>query len=316
MKRKNKDKNTTKKERRNHNHIWRTLHNHTNHTGPLEITLIRLIPTMWYSLQPTTFRVSRSSSKFSPSSLGLFQMWNKTRNRQKKEEHDTQHTTYKGQPPLPPTKVKKQDYEFSERLKNSTSQNLKSSNKTKGYPARAHLRPLFPFWRRETNPSSWWTSLQQQQIPCGFQISNYCIPAVGYQRTLIPRNARSMPSWRLPTNIVNSKTISLDTECDSSYPIHHSKMFRKCSLQQPSRSTSDRGLTARTYSPSTPLSYTGLDYCGPIATKTVKVYIAIFICFSTKAVHLESVNSISTEAYNLPFYRRTFFARRGLPIAI
>ena len=67
-------------------------------------------------------------------------------------------------------------------------------------------------------------------------------------------------------------------------------------------------------SPSTPFSYTGLDYCGPITTKTVRTYVAIFICFSTKAVHLDPVNSLTKEAciYTL----QHFFARRRPPSAI
>ena len=67
-------------------------------------------------------------------------------------------------------------------------------------------------------------------------------------------------------------------------------------------------------SPSTPFSHIGLDYCGPITTKTVKTYVAIFICFSTKAVHLELVNSLTKEACISTLQR--FFGRRGLPSAI
>ena len=67
-------------------------------------------------------------------------------------------------------------------------------------------------------------------------------------------------------------------------------------------------------SPSTRFSHTGLDYCGPITTKTVKTYVAIFICFSTKAVHLDPVNSLTNEACISTLQR--FFARRGLPSAI
>ena len=67
-------------------------------------------------------------------------------------------------------------------------------------------------------------------------------------------------------------------------------------------------------SPSTPFSHIGLDYCGPITTKTVKTYVAVFICFSTKAVHLELVNSLTNEACISTLQR--FFARRGLPSAI
>ena len=51
-------------------------------------------------------------------------------------------------------------------------------------------------------------------------------------------------------------------------------------------------------SPSSAFTHAGLDYCGPISTKSKneKVYVAIFICFSTKAVHLEPVETLTKEA--------------------
>ncbi|GFT00267.1 uncharacterized protein TNCV_2738321 [Trichonephila clavipes] len=69
--------------------------------------------------------------------------------------------------------------------------------------------------------------------------------------------------------------------------------------------------------PSRPFEKVGLDYAGPIITKpnlkgsrvTLKSYIAIFICFSTKATHLEVVFDLTTEAF-LACLRR-FIARRS-----
>lgn len=66
-----------------------------------------------------------------------------------------------------------------------------------------------------------------------------------------------------------------------------------------------------------PVSYSGTDYCGPILMrmskggriKAIKGYIAIFICFSTKAVHIELVSDLSAEAFIAAFKR--FIARRG-----
>ena len=49
--------------------------------------------------------------------------------------------------------------------------------------------------------------------------------------------------------------------------------------------------------PSKPFSYTGLDFAGPIITiPDNKIYIAVFVCFSVKGVHLEIVRSLSKEA--------------------
>ncbi|XP_017796995.1 PREDICTED: uncharacterized protein LOC108578221, partial [Habropoda laboriosa] len=73
---------------------------------------------------------------------------------------------------------------------------------------------------------------------------------------------------------------------------------------------------------SRPFSSVDLDYCGPIHTKEkrlrnrnkIKVYIAIFICLATKAVHIQIVSDLTTEAV-IAAHRR-FFARRGKPAHI
>ncbi|XP_049316212.1 uncharacterized protein LOC109579356 [Bactrocera dorsalis] len=70
-------------------------------------------------------------------------------------------------------------------------------------------------------------------------------------------------------------------------------------------------------SPSSPFTYTGVDYAGPFqmrcskgrGQKSFKGYVAVFVCLSTKAIHLEAVSNLSTEAF-LAALRR-FFARRG-----
>ncbi|XP_062538784.1 uncharacterized protein LOC134207076 [Armigeres subalbatus] len=73
--------------------------------------------------------------------------------------------------------------------------------------------------------------------------------------------------------------------------------------------------------PSRPFAITGVDYCGPVYLKPVhrraasqKAYIAVFVCFCTKAVHLELVGDLTTSAF-LAALRR-FISRRGLPTEI
>ncbi|XP_059217641.1 uncharacterized protein LOC131994780 [Stomoxys calcitrans] len=66
-----------------------------------------------------------------------------------------------------------------------------------------------------------------------------------------------------------------------------------------------------------PFLYTGVDYAGPIrmkcsrnrGQKCFKGYIAIFVCMSTKAIHLEAVSDLSTSAFLAALKR--FFSRRG-----
>jgi transposase InsO family protein len=70
--------------------------------------------------------------------------------------------------------------------------------------------------------------------------------------------------------------------------------------------------------PSPPFTYVGLDFAGPFATKGYKTneksYVAVFVCFSTKAVHLEAVTSLSADHCAKSVHR--FSARRGAPEAI
>lgn len=70
--------------------------------------------------------------------------------------------------------------------------------------------------------------------------------------------------------------------------------------------------------PSRPFAITGMDFAGPVYLKpthkraaAMKAYICIFVCFCTKAVHIELVGDLSTQAF-LSALRR-FIARRGCP---
>ncbi|GFX76541.1 integrase catalytic domain-containing protein [Trichonephila clavipes] len=69
-------------------------------------------------------------------------------------------------------------------------------------------------------------------------------------------------------------------------------------------------------------SQLGIDYCGPFQLKTFsgkcrqirKVYVCVFICFTVKAIHLELVSYLTTEAFLAALKR--FVARRERPIEI
>ena len=65
----------------------------------------------------------------------------------------------------------------------------------------------------------------------------------------------------------------------------------------------------------------GIDYAGPFLVKhgsirkliIVKAYLCIFISLTVKAVHLELVSDLTSEAFIAAL--RRFIARRGLPIS-
>lgn len=73
---------------------------------------------------------------------------------------------------------------------------------------------------------------------------------------------------------------------------------------------------------SVPFQTTGIDFAGPFELKTstlrnapyIKGYVCVFVCFSTKAIHLEACSDLSTAAFRAAFTR--FVGRRGLPYRI
>jgi len=66
-------------------------------------------------------------------------------------------------------------------------------------------------------------------------------------------------------------------------------------------------------------SHCGVDYAGPLIiregkrrnAKNHKAYAALFVCFVTKAIHIEVVSDLTTEAFIAAFKR--FISRRGKP---
>lgn len=71
--------------------------------------------------------------------------------------------------------------------------------------------------------------------------------------------------------------------------------------------------------PSRPFSNVGVDFTGHVeikanqgrGIKTTKGYVAVFVCLSTKSVHLELVSNLSTQSFLAAF--RRFCSRRGTP---
>lgn len=68
-------------------------------------------------------------------------------------------------------------------------------------------------------------------------------------------------------------------------------------------------------SESAPFCRTGLDYLGPLYIKTEsyprKVWVCLFTCLVTRAVHLEIAKDMSTEEFLFAF--RRFISQRGSP---
>lgn len=99
------------------------------------------------------------------------------------------------------------------------------------------------------------------------------------------------------------------------------KIFHKCTIcfrARPKRIEQFMAeLPSARITASRPFSSTGIDYWGPIFVQPTqrkasprKAFVAVFVCFCTKAVHLELVADLSTAKF-LQVLRR-FVSRRGL----
>ena len=70
-----------------------------------------------------------------------------------------------------------------------------------------------------------------------------------------------------------------------------------------------------------PFTHTGLDFAGPLYVQestdrgnNSKVYICLFTCASTCAIHLELTRALNVDSFLLAFWR--FVGRRGLPASL
>ena len=81
-------------------------------------------------------------------------------------------------------------------------------------------------------------------------------------------------------------------------------------------------LPADRVKPAPPFSAVGLNFAGPLWCKRgnprkptlVKAYACLYICFITKAVHIELVSDLTSETFLASLYR--FSARRGCPMKV
>jgi hypothetical protein len=107
----------------------------------------------------------------------------------------------------------------------------------------------------------------------------------------------------------------------SARQVIRSRIFKciVCFKNKPLNNTPLMGdLPASRITPARPFSSTGTDFCGPFTVKVlnlravrhVKVYICVFVCLVTKAVHLEVVTDLTTNAFIASLTR--FVSRRGL----
>jgi len=89
---------------------------------------------------------------------------------------------------------------------------------------------------------------------------------------------------------------------------HHPTTLTQCMVPLPRQWTSIER----------PFKHTGVDFCGSISVRSgirrvtsTKAYISVFVCFSTRVIHLELVNGLTSNAFIAALKR--FIGRRGSP---
>ncbi|XP_068972383.1 uncharacterized protein [Bombus flavifrons] len=95
------------------------------------------------------------------------------------------------------------------------------------------------------------------------------------------------------------------------------KCVRCCRANPPPVDYVMGDLPAARITESRPFTNVGIDYCGPFYIKErkdrnrrkIKTYVAIFVCLAVKAVHIELVSDLTSEAFIAAL--RRFIARRG-----
>nr|XP_033202459.1 uncharacterized protein LOC117163846 [Bombus vancouverensis nearcticus] len=100
------------------------------------------------------------------------------------------------------------------------------------------------------------------------------------------------------------------------------KCVRCCRANPPPVDYVMGDLPAARITESRPFTNVGIDYCGPFYIKErkdrnrrkTKVYVAIFICLAVKAVHIELVSDLTSEAFIAAL--RRFIARRRFCVTI
>lgn len=114
--------------------------------------------------------------------------------------------------------------------------------------------------------------------------------------------------WPLSLRSTVRKVIQNCITCFKVKPIHSEAMMGSL---PPGRVTISR-----------PFYHCGVDYAGPLMlresrrrnARNIKAYVAIFVCFATKAVHIETVSDLTSDAFIGALKR--FVSRRGKPAHI
>ncbi|XP_017462434.1 PREDICTED: uncharacterized protein LOC108355812, partial [Rhagoletis zephyria] len=146
-------------------------------------------------------------------------------------------------------------------------------------------------------------------IRVGGRLVNSTLP---FEENILSCFQKRIPSFQQPYSTFIDSTFMLEIR---HYTALYEKDFGLLTHETPSEQVMVSLPKDRVTQPS-PFEVTGVDYCGPLlmtqqirGKSPIKVYLAVFICFSSKAVHLELVPDLTSAAFIAALKR--FIARRG-----
>ncbi|GFS58633.1 integrase catalytic domain-containing protein [Trichonephila clavipes] len=163
--------------------------------------------------------------------------------------------------------------------------------KGKGVSKTSKLKALDPFLD------------ENSLLRVGGRLCNADLPFEAKHQIIIPIHQIRMQFWPINGKGIARKTVH---DCIA------------CFRQKPTGVDQLMGnLPSERVTPSAPFLNSGVDFCGPFQIKFKnqrkgifsKVYVAIFVCLATKAIHLEAVTDLTTEAFIAALKR--LCARRG-----
>ncbi|XP_058448907.1 uncharacterized protein LOC131428866 [Malaya genurostris] len=235
------------------------------------------------------------------------------------------------QPPISPEVIVGRTLTVNELAKSKTfpirlAQNdeivaeISKLDKNKSVSKRSHIRQMTPFLDAE------------RVLRVGGRLNFAQLPYQAKHPALIPTNH---PFTRLIVEDFHRKLLHgggrllLTAIREEFWPLNGRRLVRnvvrncfRCTRLNPVPAQQQIGqLPVSRVIPSRPFSVTGVDYAGPLYLRPIhkraapaKAYLCVFVCFSTKAVHLELVSDLSTQAFLCSL--RRFIVRRDRPAHI
>lgn len=204
---------------------------------------------------------------------------------------------------------REQSIHFSHELNhlNSKDENIKGP-----------LKPLHPFIDKE------------HMLRVGGRIDNSEVSFSQKHPIILPKQSRvtDLIIYQEHIRLLHSGARSLLASLNEKYWIvngyrHVKKIIHKCLLCYRMKAKCAKqlmgSLPSHRVTACRPFQKIGIDFAGPIQVKNSRVrraiqtkgYICVFVCFVTKAIHLEIASDLSTDCFLACFKR--FIARRGLP---